>query len=451
MNGAGEISAPRQGSGAPKKLPLLPLVAATYFMVSGGPYGLEDIVGQAGFGRALLLLALLPVVWALPTALMVGELASAIPAEGGFYVWVTRALGPFWGFQEAWLSLAASVFDMALYPTLFVSYLGMWAPTLVAGHRGLAWEASVVLICVGWNLLGAYEVGEGARWMCAIFLAPFAVLAVEGIWHGVRHPAHGGVAWGHIAGGSMSTAVLVAMWNYMGWDNASTVAGEVERPQRNYLRAMLGAVALVTASYLLPVLAAAIAGIPAAEFATGAWVGAARTISGEWLAVLLTAGGALTGVAMFNALTMSYARLPFAMAEEGWLPKSFRRTNRRGAPWVCVLALATVWLLALGLSFERLIAADVTLYGSSLLLEFVALAVLRKREPGLARPFRVPGGMAGAIALGVAPAALILYAIVASRGETMGSHSALLWCGAIAAAGPVAFAVARWMRARRAA
>ena len=98
-----------------------------------------------------------------------------------------------------------------------------------------------------------------------------------------------------------------------------------------------------------------------------------------------------------------------------------------------------------------LIAADVTLYGASLVLEFIALAVLRKREPGLARPFRVPGGMAGAIALGVAPAALIIYAIVASRGERMGSHSALLCCGAIAAAGPVVFAVARWMRTRRAA
>ena len=49
-------------------------------------------------------------VWSLPTALMIGELSSAIPAEGGFYAWVTRGLGPFWGFQEAWLSLVASIF-----------------------------------------------------------------------------------------------------------------------------------------------------------------------------------------------------------------------------------------------------------------------------------------------------------------------------------------------------
>jgi amino acid transporter len=92
-------------------------------MVSGGPYGLEDIIGMAGFGRALLLLAIVPILWSLPTALMVGELASAIPDEGGFYVWAHRALGRFWGFQVAWLSLASSVFDMAIYPTTVSLYL----------------------------------------------------------------------------------------------------------------------------------------------------------------------------------------------------------------------------------------------------------------------------------------------------------------------------------------
>src|ERR1700748_1374588 len=106
------------------KLRLLPLLAATYFMVSGGPYGLEDIIGDAGYGRALILLFLLPFVWSLPPAMMIGELAASIPEEGGFYAWVRRAMGPFWGFQEAWLSLSASVFDMAIYPTIFVSYLG---------------------------------------------------------------------------------------------------------------------------------------------------------------------------------------------------------------------------------------------------------------------------------------------------------------------------------------
>ena len=114
---------------------LLPLIAATYFMVSGGPYGIEDILGGAGFGWAIVILLVLPLVWSLPTALMIGELASAIPAEGGFYVWVRRALGPFWGYQESWLSLSASIFDMALYPAIFVLYLGKFIPALTAGWR----------------------------------------------------------------------------------------------------------------------------------------------------------------------------------------------------------------------------------------------------------------------------------------------------------------------------
>ncbi len=105
------------------KLTLWPLVAATFFMVSGGTYGTEEIVHGAGYGRAILILLFTPVLWSLPTAFMIGELSSALPAEGGYYAWVRRGLGNFWGFQEAWLSLAASIFDMAIYPTLFVGYL----------------------------------------------------------------------------------------------------------------------------------------------------------------------------------------------------------------------------------------------------------------------------------------------------------------------------------------
>ncbi|MCA1664919.1 MAG: APC family permease, partial [Myxococcales bacterium] len=106
-----------------KKLTVAPLVAATYFMVSGGPYGLEEIVAGAGYVGAIVVLLVTPLVWSLPTALMVGELAACVPDEGGYYAWVRRALGPFWGFQEAWLSLVASIFDMAIYPTLFTVYL----------------------------------------------------------------------------------------------------------------------------------------------------------------------------------------------------------------------------------------------------------------------------------------------------------------------------------------
>src|ERR1700738_2876228 len=127
-------------SSAPaRKMRFLPLIAATFFMVSGGPYAIEDILGGAGYGRAIVILVLLPILWSLPTALMIGELASAIPADGGLFVWVRRAMGPFWGFQEGWLSLVASVFDMAIYPAFVVSYLGKFNPGLTAGWHGYVW------------------------------------------------------------------------------------------------------------------------------------------------------------------------------------------------------------------------------------------------------------------------------------------------------------------------
>src|SRR6266852_1076809 len=128
-------------------------------MVSGGTYGTEQIVQGAGYGRAILILLLTPVLWSLPTAFMIGELASALPAEGGYYAWVRRGMGAFWGFQEAWLSLVASIFDMAIYPTLFVAYLTRLEPWFAIGHRGIGVALGVVIVCAALNLAGIRTVG----------------------------------------------------------------------------------------------------------------------------------------------------------------------------------------------------------------------------------------------------------------------------------------------------
>ena len=137
----------------------------------------------------------------------------------------------------------------------------------------------------------------------------------------------------------------------------------------------------------------ALAGLSAASFSTGDWAHAARSLGGPgWSAsrsgLAVVAGGCITGVGMFNALSMSYTRLPMAMAEDGLLPRVLARRNRRGVPWVSVLFCGVAWALALKLPFERLISIDLILYGSSLLLEFVALAVLRIREPAARAPLQ---------------------------------------------------------------
>jgi amino acid transporter len=239
------------------------------------------------------------------------------------------------------------------------------------------------------------------------------------------------------------------MWNYMGWDNASTVAQEVENPQRNYPRAMIAATVLTAVTYILPLAAMALAGLSASSFSTGDWTTAATALGGPLLGMAVVTGGCITGIGMFNALVMSYTRLPLAMAEDGMLPRPLAWRNRRGVPWVSVLLCGLAWALALKLPFERLISIDLILYGSGLLLEFVALAVLRLREPSLARPFKA-GNLAFACLLGVGPALLIAYALYASRNEKIfGSISALLFAVAVGLLGPLLYWLTAAPRSRR--
>ena len=109
----------------------------------------------------------------------------------------------------------------------------------------------------------------------------------------------------------------------MGWDNASTIAGEVEEPQRTYPRVMVTAALMTMATYLLPVAAVWYAGIPADQFSTGAWVDAAQNLVGYPLALALTLVASLDSLGNFNSLTLSYTRLPYALACDGLLPRVF--------------------------------------------------------------------------------------------------------------------------------
>ena len=417
------------------KISVVPMITATYFMVAGGPYGLEDIVQKAGYAATLLILVVTPLLWSLPTALMVSELATAIPEEGGFYIWVRRGMGRFWGFQETWLTLAGSVFEMALYPNLCIDYIGQFTPGLVAGHRGLILGFAMIAICTAWNILGVRSVGEGSVWLNVALLAPFVALTVLALGSG-KFSGAGAAPVAPLRHADLLGGVLIAMWNYMGWDNLSTIAGEVERPQRTYSRAMFGALLLVVASYLIPVGAIARTGIDPNRWTTGGWVDIGQIVGGETLAIAIALAGVIGAIGSFSALMLSFTRLPMVMAEDGYLPRIFARQNARtGAPWVAILACAILWAACFPLGFEKSLILDVLLTGLSILLEFWALVALRVREPHLARPFRVPGGTGGAAALGIPPLALMIAAVARNRTELIGSTNELVIGVAVIAAG----------------
>ncbi len=450
------------GRRARPALNLLSLVAATFFVVSGGPYGLEEIVASHGYGRSLVLLCIVPLVWSLPIALLVGELGAALPKEGGYYAWVRRALGPFWGVQEAWLALAMSLFDMAIYPTLMVTYLAQIFPALGdLNPGGLGWLCGIAMIglCALWNIRGSRAVGLGSVLMGAVLLLPFAALLGCVLLGRGAYGLHESMALLKVAPKAAESAsgspawisgLLLCMWNYMGWDNASTVAAEVERPQRNYPRAMLLTILLVSSCYVLPVLCATTSGIPAAEWTTGTWVEVGRRMGGPWLGWLIAIGGILCGLGMFNVLVMSYSRLPMAMARDGMLPRWLRKRDpRSGAPTRVILIAAVLYAACLGLGFRHLVEMDVLLYGAVLTLEFVSLVVLRLREPELVRPFRIRGGVVGIILMAALPLGLVGLSIYAGRHETaLWGLSSLALGGLIISGGPILYLLQRLLELR---
>ncbi len=437
-------------------LSLLGLAAATFFIVSGGPYGLEEIVLGYGYAGAMALLVAIPLVWSLPVALMVGELGAALPRTGGYYVWVRRGLGPFWGLQEAWLSLAVGIVDIAIYPTLLVTYLGRLWPALGGDAPGApGWWLAMAAIgaCTAWNALGIRSIGRGSTVLAAALLAPFVAivaLAAAALPRGGLALAQAALQAPHPAEqGALVAGLMLAMWNLMGFDNAANFAGEVVEPARSYPRAMVVSVALIAGSYLAAVLAAAVTGLPPAAWSSGSWVEIGERLGGPVLAAAVTAGGGISAVGMYNALLLSWSRLPVALAEERWLPAALaQRSRRTHAPVAAVVLGGALSGLCLGLGLRRLVEIDVLLYGVALVLELAALVALRVREPELPRPFRVPGGVVGAAALGVPPTLLLALAAWEGRREPGAlGLSAVQLGAAVASVGVAWWLVDRGVRA----
>jgi amino acid transporter len=240
-------------------------------------------------------------------------------------------------------------------------------------------------------------------------------------------------------------ALSIALWNYIGWDNASTVQGEVRDAARSYPRALAYALPLVVAGYLIPV-AAALAATDWTTWAEGGWPAIARQAGGSLgplLGAWIALGGMVSAVALFNALLLAYSRIPFVMAGDGLLPAALARTDARGTPRNAVLFAAVWYSLFMLMPFSGLVVADVLLYSMALMLEFGALIQLRRREPALRGVFRIPLGAGGVAVLAACPLAVLLLVVGLSFADGEYGMPALAGAGVAAALGPLCYALAR--------
>ncbi len=368
-------------------------------------------------------------------ALSFAELGAAIPEAGGEYAYLRRGFGPAWGFTFGWMhsivGRPASMASIAAGIARFLSFLipGVATPLFtlhlpaIGGLKPydfvFTWAQPVavlwLLIMTIINYLGV-RLG-GAVQVVLTIIKITSVLLVIGVaivsGSGGTHPAdpiwptafNGGIVAAFLA------ALAAALWAYDGWEDLNLVGSEVENPQKNFPRALVGGVALVAVIYLL-FSAACLRVLPFDAVANSSHIASdvVERVAGHGAAYWMTLAMVISAIGSLNSSVLSGARVPYAMARDGVFFKIADGIHPRFLTPSRALIFQGILagFMALTGTFEELsnlfIFAAWIFYG----LAVVALFRLRKTEPGMARPYRcwgypwVPGMfVAGALALTV--------------------------------------------------
>lgn len=400
---------------------------------TGGPFGLEDMVTTSGPGMTLLYLLILPFFWSIPVSLVSAELTTAMPVEGGFYRWARAGFGDFWGFLAGWWNWCASFLLGAAYAVQVADYLGFYIPQL-AGWRHHAVSLVVVAIITWINVRGIEAVGKFATGLELFILLPVLVLSVIGLakWH--HNPFVPLIPPHQPKFSVFGVGLALGLWLYSGYEQCSTVAEEVENPQRTYPVALAFVVPMSIAVYFLPTFASLAALGNWQDWHTGFFSQAAKLVGGPWLGAWMTLAAMVTNIALLNATVLASTRMPFAMAEDGYLPPTLTHIHPRyRTPWIAIIVSAVIYGLLSVLSLTQLISVYSWLRIATTLLTVLAAWQLRRKQPGLKRPFVIPWGRAGLMYAVVAP---VIMSVVAMLGS---DRYGTMWGMAALAAGPLVY------------
>jgi len=387
-------------------------------------------------------------------ALTYAELGAMKPQAGGEYVYVRDAYGPLAGFLYAWTwFLIAKPASIATITVGLVRILGTFPIFSFFSHPCITNPFTInygqlvaigAAVLISWlNYLGVRKAGEFQFLFTLLKVAIILGIVVVGF-------AYRGGTWANFAteftgakGGvaGFFAALVAALWAYDGWNDLNMVAGEIRNPQRNVPLSLIWGVATVGALYIL-VNAAAQYVLPAAAVAASERPAsdAVALVLGHVGASLVSAGMALSMLVTLNGTIMSGARVPFAMARDGYFFQSIAEVHPRfRTPSVAIVvqcALAIV-LLLLGGSFRQFFTLTIFAEWMFYMIAGSTVFVFRCREPLADRPYRVWG-------YPVVPAVFVLAsAEVLRRTFTNNLKSSAAGCVAILAGIPVFYFFAR--------
>ncbi|XP_058224804.1 probable polyamine transporter At1g31830 isoform X1 [Rhododendron vialii] len=386
------------------KVSVLPLVFLIFYEVSGGPFGVEDIVRAAGPLLALIGFLVFPFIWSVPEALITAEMGTMFPEDGGYVIWVSSALGEYWGFQIGWMKWLSGVIDNALYPVMFLYYLKSAIPALSGGLPRVAATLGLTAMLTYMNYRGLTIVGWAAVLLGVLSFLPFGVMGLVAIpklrpkrWLVVDlHNVH----W--------NLFLNTLFWNLNYWDSISTLTGEMDNPKKTLPKALFYALIVVVSGYFFPLLI----GTGAIPLNRNLWTNlyfsdVAKLVGGVWLRVWVQMAAAMSTVGMFVAEMSGDSFQLLGMAERGMLPAFFAKRSRYGTPLVGILFSASGIILLSWLSFTEIMAVENFLYCLGMILEFISFIRLRIKYPAASRPFKIPVGTVGSILLCIPPTILM--------------------------------------------
>jgi amino acid transporter len=427
-----------------RKASLFYFIFVMFSYTTGGPFGLETMVTTSGPGMTLLYHLLIPFFWCVPVSLVSAELTTAMPVEGGFYRWTRAAFGDFWGFLAGWWNWSASFLLGGSYSVLFTDYLTFYFPQIVGWKH---WLVSFLLISlITWlNIRGIQMVGKAATIFEVFIFIPVIAMIVLGLakWH--HNPFAPLVPPNQPFSKVFGVGLALGLWLYSGYEQLSTVAEEVDNPQRSYPRALALVVPLSIATYFLPTFAALAALGDWQNWKDGYFSTAAQLIGGPWLGSLMTVAAMVANVALLNSTVLTTTRMPFALAEDGYLPPFLTRKHPRyGTPWIAILISAAIYASLALHTLGQLISIYVWLRAATTVMTVLSAWGIRRKQPELPRAFRIPGGRLGLAYVIAMPLAMTGVALRYS------DPIALRWGPWALAAGPVVYFVVKWFAKRAA-
>jgi amino acid transporter len=420
-----------------RKAGLISFVFVMYSYTTAGPFGLEDQVTTSGPGMTLLYHLFLPFFWCIPISLVAAELTTAMPVQGGFYRWTRAAFGDFWGFLAGWWNWWSSFLLGGAYAVLFTDYIAFFFPQ-ITGWKHYLVAVSLIGVVTYVNIRGIALVGRVATVLEILIMLPVAVMCFMTLGRWTHNPFLPLIPPHKPLFTVFGVGLALGLWLYAGYEQLSTVAEEVENPQKNYPRALATVVPISIATYFVPTACALATLGNWQDWHTGYFSNAARLIGGASLALAMTMAAAITNIALLNSTVLTATRIPFAMAEDGYMPKALARIHEQfGTPWLTLVISGLVYCLLAWNSLTQLITVYMWLRIATSVLTVLSAWQLRRTQAGLERPFRIPWGKLG---LGYAVVAPLLMSLVALAGAVATSDTFALVLGPLLILlGPIAY------------